>query len=193
MTNIAAVLGIDVTAARPAKRGRRMVGVRGIDFTDEGDRAQPSFGHGPVFTDLNFVLDPDAATALAAGEVRLTLIPQAARDVLLTERDLNRIASKDASGAWVAARSREWLYFWQQAIGLTGFYPFDLVAAMYLTSPAWFACARVNAWLVAIRGARSLNVRPHLGFTADSLDSSDNSAFSDVLLDVDASIEDVLQ
>ena len=197
VTNIAAVL-----ASTPQLRDRlSVVAVMGrrpghrFHPTEGRSSAAILFGHGPVFTDLNFVLDPDAATALVAREVRLTLIPyEAARDVLLTERDLNRIASKDASGAWVATRSREWLDLWQQAIGLTGFYPFDLVAAMYLTSPRRFACARVNAWVGRDPRRTIFERSPALLVSQQTPhDSSDNSASATYCFDVDASIEDVLQ
>ena len=71
----------------------------------------------------------------------------AARQVLMTGRDLDRIARIGPAGAWVAERSRAWLEFWRSEAGLDGFYPFDLMAAAYVRNPAPFACARVTAWV----------------------------------------------
>lgn len=106
------------------------------------------FGHGPVFSDFNFALDPRAAAAVVGAAVPLTLIPyEAARDVLLGADDLDRIARGGALGAWVVERSRPWFAQWRVSIGLDGFYPFDLVAALYLVAPERFACARVSAWV----------------------------------------------
>jgi purine nucleosidase len=195
VTNIAAVL-----TSTPQLRDR--LSVVAVMGRRPGHRFHPTegrsgsamlFGHGPVFTDLNFVLDPDAAAALVDGKIHLTLIPyEAARDVLLTGRDLDRIASKDASGAWVAARSREWLDFWRQAIGLAGFYPFDLVAAIYLVSPQRFGCARVNAW-VGRDPRRTIFERSSALLVSQqkAYDSGDNSTSATYCFDVDASIDHV--
>jgi hypothetical protein len=54
-----------------------------------------------------------------------------------------------AGGAahWVASRSRAWLGYWNDKIGLDGFYPFDLLAAAYVTDPEYFDCARTGYWI----------------------------------------------
>jgi purine nucleosidase len=153
LTNIAAVLGVDV-GQRPRNHDVHLIAVMG---RRPGHRFHPTegrsdsamlFGHGPVFRDLNVVLDPIAAEAIVAAQVALTLIPyEAGRQVMVTEDNLNRMAARDPPGAWVAARCREWLERWRQAIGLNGFYPFDLVAAMYVLAPQRFDCARVRVWM----------------------------------------------
>lgn len=151
LTNIAAALG---AGAPPSAHAVHLVAVMG---RRPGHRFHPTegrseravlFGHGPVFRDLNFVLDPAATAVILSARIPLTLIPyEAARSLVVTEQDLERIADRDAAGAWVAARSRDWLDRWQQAIGLNGFYPFDLAAAMVLVLPEHFDCAQVQAWV----------------------------------------------
>ena len=84
--------------------------------------------------------------------------------------DLDRMAAAGGAAAWVASRSREWLEFWRQDVGLAGFYPFDAVAAMYAQPPELFSCARVAAsvetdaalgWAGRLLGrATALLVRP---------------------------------
>ena len=55
------------------------------------------------------------------------------------------MAAAGGASAWVAGQAREWLEFWRTDVGLAGFYPFDAVAAMYVTTPQLFSCARVSA------------------------------------------------
>jgi purine nucleosidase len=55
------------------------------------------------------------------------------------------MAEAGGASAWVAGRARGWLEFWRKDVGLAGFYPFDAVAAMYVTRPELFSCARVSA------------------------------------------------
>jgi purine nucleosidase len=103
-------------------------------------------GHGPVFRDLNLVEDPAAAAAILARRLPTTLIPyEVAREVSVGGSDLDRMAAAEGASAWVAGRAREWLEFWRKDVGLAGFYPFDAVAAMYVTTPELFSCARVSA------------------------------------------------
>lgn len=151
LTNVAAVLG----SHRPARgHGVHVIAVMGrrpghrFHPTEGRSNSAMLFGHGPVFRDLNLVLDPAAAAAVLAARAPLTLVPyEAARNLLVAEHDLDRIAGRDAAGAWVAARSRAWLERWQRAIGLDGFYPFDLAAAMVFVAPERFGCARVQTWV----------------------------------------------
>jgi purine nucleosidase len=150
LTNVALALG-------PAAANRPDVHVLAVMGRRPGHRFHPTegrstaallFGHGPVFRDLNFALDPQAATSVLGAAVPLTLIPyEAARGVPLGEDDLDRVGRQGTLGAWVAARSRGWLEQWRRAVGLDAFYPFDLVAVMYLIAPDGFDCARVLAWV----------------------------------------------
>ena len=106
------------------------------------------FGHGPIFRDLNAVLDPQAVAAVLSSGIPVVLVPYtAARLVSLTGGDLDRIALTGPAGRWVAERSRAWLEFWRSEAGLDGFYPFDLLAAAYVRDPSHFECASVTAWV----------------------------------------------
>lgn len=104
------------------------------------------WGHGPIFRDLNAALDPQAVTLKLRSGIPLVLVPYtAARQVTLTGADLDAIAARGPTGRWVAERSRDWLAFWRNQVGLSGFYPFDLMAAAYLRDPSRFQCAPVLA------------------------------------------------
>lgn len=150
LTNVAAAL-----EGRPDLHGNveRVIAVMGrrpghIFHPAEGNGHGILFGHGPVFRDMNFDLDRTAATALLDMGLSISLIPyDVARQVQLTGDDLDRIAHAGRAGQWVAARARGWLDFWQDEIGLEGFYPFDLMAAAYTIEPTAFDCADTAAWI----------------------------------------------
>lgn len=150
LTNVAATLRLHPALA---KNVERIIAVMGrhpghLFHPSEGKSHGILFGHGPVFSDLNFRKDPGAARFLLSTDVPITLIPyEAARDRALTPADLARIANEDAAGAWVADASRGWLAFWQESVGLNGFYPFDLVAAQYVTDAHNFHCAKATAFV----------------------------------------------
>jgi inosine-uridine nucleoside N-ribohydrolase len=151
LTNLAAVLTQEPVLARNVNRVIAIMGRRpGHRFHPSENRATGAmlFGHGPIFRDLNAVLDPQAVSVVLASGVPVILIPYtAARQVLMTGSDLDRVARLGPAGAWIAERSRAWLEFWRSDAGLDGFYPFDLMAAAFVRSPAQFACARVTAWV----------------------------------------------
>ena len=154
LSNVAALLAREPALARRITRVIAVMGRRpGHRFHPSENRASGSgsamlFGHGPIFRDLNAVLDPQAVSVVLASGIPLTLVPySAARQVLLSGADLDRIALTGAAGRWATERSREWLGFWHSKAGLEGFYPFDLMAAAYVRDPAKFRCARVVAWV----------------------------------------------
>jgi inosine-uridine nucleoside N-ribohydrolase len=151
LTNLAAVLAREPALAARVSRVIAVMGRRpGHRFHPSENRATGAmlFGHGPIFRDLNAVLDPQAVSVILASGVPVVLIPYtAARQVLMTGRDLDRVASIGPAGAWVAERSRAWLEFWRSDAGLDGFYPFDLMAAAYVRDSSHFNCARVTAWV----------------------------------------------
>jgi inosine-uridine nucleoside N-ribohydrolase len=148
LTNLAAVLGEHPALA---SRVARLVAVMGrrpghLFHPAEGARGGMLFGHGPVFRDLNFALDPEAARRIVALRLPTTLVPyDAARGVELTGEDLERLASAGNVAAWVAERSRAWLDYWRNDIGRAGFYPFDLLAAAYVLHPSGFRCTALSA------------------------------------------------
>ena len=150
LTNVAAAL-----QARPDLHDsvQRIVAVMGrrpghIFQPAEGVGGGTLFGHGPVFRDFNVVQDPDAVRVVLDLDIPLVLIPyEAARDAEIDEDALDRIASSGTDGGWVAKRAQPWLTYWKTDIGRDGFYPFDLVAAMFVAEPKRFACAGVHVEL----------------------------------------------
>jgi inosine-uridine nucleoside N-ribohydrolase len=147
LTNIAAAL-----RERPALASRvaRLVAVMGrrpghIFHPAEGAGSGMLLGHGPVFRDFNFALDPEAVSALLGLKVPISLVPyDAARGIEITATDLDRM---EAAMPWVVRRSRAWLDYWRTDIGRGGFYPFDLIAAAYVLDPSRLRCASVRAWV----------------------------------------------
>ncbi|OYW61999.1 MAG: hypothetical protein B7Z31_01915 [Rhodobacterales bacterium 12-65-15] len=143
----------------------------------EGKGSGAIFGHGPIFRDLNVSVDPDAAGSILALAVPITLIPyDSARKTLITGADLDGLARKGAASAWVAKSARAWLTFWNDEVGLPGFYPFDWIAAAYLTVPGLLNCAAVTArmtreWTFWIVPHPSLVVEPPTA-TGDPTDAT---------------------
>ncbi len=151
LTNLAAVLAKEPALSRRITRVIAVMGRRpGHRFHPSENRATGAmlFGHGPIFRDLNAVLDLQAVSVVLASGIPVILIPYtAARHVSMTGSDLDRVARTGPAGRWVAERSRAWLEFWRSEAGLDGFYPFDLMAAAYLRDSTHFGCARVTAWV----------------------------------------------
>ena len=151
LTNLAALLTREPALASRITRVIAVMGRRpGHRFHPSESRATGAmlFGHGPIFRDLNAVLDTQAVSVILASGIPMVLIPYtAARQVSMTGSDLDRIARSGPAGRWAAERSRAWLEFWRDEAGLDGFYPFDLMAAAYLLDPSRFSCARVTAWV----------------------------------------------
>ncbi len=147
LTNIAKVL-----EEKPelAKRVARVVAVMGrrpghLFHPAEGAGGGMLLGHGPVFRDFNFALDPVAVSRVLALRVPVSLVPyDAARGVELTAADLDRL---EPSVPWIVRRSRGWLEYWRTDIGRAGFYPFDLLAAAYVVEPSLLRCTPVRAWV----------------------------------------------
>jgi purine nucleosidase len=150
LTNVASVL-LDHPELR--SRVSRLVAVMGrrpghIFHPAEGARADSLLGHGPVFRDLNFALDRDAASQILAMEIPISLVPyDAARGIEMTAEDLDRLEAHGGARAWVASRSRAWLDYWREDIGRQGFFPFDLLAAAYVAQPELLRCTSARAWV----------------------------------------------
>lgn len=163
LTNIAAALD-----SRPDLKPNvsRIVAVMGhrpghLFHPAEGIGSGALLGHGPIFRDLNFSVDPDAAKRVLALDLPLELVPyDAARSVMITGADLERLASQGAVFNGLAQAARGWLAFWNDDIGLPGFYPFDWVAAAQIANPSLFGCAKTKAhvawewafWLIPRQG-----------------------------------------
>ena len=177
LTNVAAAL-----KGRPDLQGNvtRIVAVMGhrpghVFHPTEGAGAGAFFGHGPIFRDLNVSVDPGAVEAVLPLPMPITLIPyEAARATLIIGADMDHLARRNRSGAWVAQTTRGWLAFWKDDVGLPGFYPFDWIAAAYLADPGLFKCAKVTArmtreWTFWVVPQASLVVEPSApGDTSES-------------------------
>lgn len=148
LTNIAALLLAEPDAAA---RIQGIVAVMGrrpghLFHPAEGAAGAMLLGHGPIFRDLNFALDPQAAARVLESGLPLTLVPyDAARGLELGAPELDRIAATGATGPWLAARAHPWLEFWREDIGRAGFYPFDLLAAAYVLHPSLLRCVSLRA------------------------------------------------
>jgi inosine-uridine nucleoside N-ribohydrolase len=169
LTNVAAALH-----ERPDLRANvvKIVAVMGrrkghVFHPIEGATARSLLGHGPIFRDFNFTKDEEAAGRVMAMGLPLSLVPyEAARAIKLKPTDLDRMEARGGAAAWVARRAKPWMAYWQEGIGLEGFYPFDLVAAAYVVEPSLLRCAPVQAavdddtWLFGWLGYRGLFVAP---------------------------------
>ena len=147
LTNVAAVLEKNPDLRKNVARLIAVMGRRPghIFHPAEGAGGGMLFGHGPVFRDFNFALDPQAAASILKSKIPLSLVPyDAARGIELTAADLDRL---DASLPWLVERSRSWLEYWRTDIGRKGFYPFDLLAAAYAVDPSSLRCIRARAWV----------------------------------------------
>ncbi len=127
----------------------------------EGVGSGALFGHGPIFRDLNFSVDPDAATRVLVLDLPLVLVPyDAARGVMITSADLDRLSAQGSVFNDLSQSTRGWLAFWNDDVGLPGFYPFDWVAAAKIANPSLFGCAKTKAivawewafWLIPRQG-----------------------------------------
>ncbi len=114
------------------------------------------FGHGPIFSDMNFKKDPMAAEFVFNSGVDITLIPyELGRQAIITPADIDLLAQSGSVGRWLAERSQDWLYYWSRFVGREGFYPFDLMAVAYLLEPELMRCPERGA---VIEPDRSLGV-----------------------------------
>lgn len=148
LTNVAQALRDGAGASIGATRVVAVMGRRPghLFHPAEGAGKGMLLGHGPVFRDFNFALDPRAAEAVLASGVSFTLVPyDAARGVEIGAADLARLAAAGGTRAWLAGRAVEWLAYWRDDIGRDGFFPFDLLAAGYLLRPEHLRCVRVAA------------------------------------------------
>lgn len=106
------------------------------------------FGHGPIFRDFNFSKDRSSAAIVLGLAERISLTPYAAaREVMVNRRDLVRMRRGPPAAAWLAEKAGPWLDYWEEDIGLPGFYPFDALAALYVVHPQEFNCAKTFAWI----------------------------------------------
>jgi inosine-uridine nucleoside N-ribohydrolase len=147
LTNVATVLKKNPDLGKNVARLIAVMGRRPghIFHPAEGAGGGMLFGHGPVFRDFNFALDPQAAVSILQSGISLSLVPyDAARGIELTALDLDRL---EQSLPWIVQGSRAWLEYWRTDIGRDGFLPFDLLAAAYALEPSLLRCIAVRAWV----------------------------------------------
>jgi inosine-uridine nucleoside N-ribohydrolase len=104
LTNIAAVLREHPELRKNVARLIAVMGRRPghIFHPAEGAGGGMLFGHGPVFRDFNFALDPDAAAQVLAMKLPVSLVPyDAARGIELIAADLDQ--ERDARHAAMVA------------------------------------------------------------------------------------------
>ncbi|MCG8414461.1 MAG: nucleoside hydrolase [Pseudomonadales bacterium] len=126
------------------------------------------FGHGPIFSDMNFKKDTMAAEFLFQSGIDITLIAyELGRQAIITATDIDLLADSSEVGRWLADRSQDWLYYWSRFVGREGFYPFDLMAVAYLLEPELMHCPEREAVIAPDRslgiaggGPKSLMVLP---------------------------------
>lgn len=177
LTNIADALASHPTLQRNVTK---LVAVMGHEpghlfHPSEASGRGMLMGHGPIFRDLNFSMDKTAVQSIMQMHLPLTLIPyDAAIHVAITEGDLHELARRGPALSWTAATAKGWLDFWQHEIGQPGFYPFDWVAAAYVTAPRLFNCAETNIW---IGTEWAFWIYPHesllVGLTANTEENAD--------------------
>lgn len=119
--------------------------------------------------DLNFDLDTDAFRAMFQHKLNLTFCPfEISNKVWLTADDLKTLAaSHDKGNQWIAEKSHNWLAQWE-AMGESGFNPFDVLASHYIMRPQDVICEALNTRLEV-----------HL---KDNVDENDGSIFKQFLL-----------
>ena len=122
-------------AAVVAVAGRRP----GQRFVAETTRSDP-------LMDLNFELDAPGFQILLDAEVPIVLTGfEISSKVVLTQDDMDRLASGGPEARWLAGPASGWLEWWRSRFGVDGFYPFDTLAVAYLTSPDWLTCEDLPA------------------------------------------------
>ena len=106
-------------------------------FVAETTRSEP-------LMDLNFELDATGFQVLLDADLPIVLAPfEIASKVVLTQDDMDRLASGGPAARWLAGPAAGWLEWWRSRFGVDGFYPFDTLAVAYLTSPHWLTCENV--------------------------------------------------
>lgn len=143
LTNIAAAIRDDRALARNIVDVIAVMGKREghVFHPSEGAHLNLLFGHGPIFGDVNLSRDVAAAQMLMKSGVRITLLPyELARQVSFTGDDLTRFEHTGGTLGWVARSSRGWLGYWRALVGRDGFYPFDLLAAVYVIDDRHLGC-----------------------------------------------------
>jgi inosine-uridine nucleoside N-ribohydrolase len=130
LTNLATLLRLH---PKLAHRIERVIFVGGAE---PGVRL--AFGPNGSFRihDANVFKDPAATRAVLRSKIPLTLVPIAASSHLLVDgTDLRQLARSGGAGNYLSRRSRIWLWFWTNFVGIKGGPIFDALAVIPATKP----------------------------------------------------------
>jgi pyrimidine-specific ribonucleoside hydrolase len=116
--------------------------------------------------DFNFERDPLAMQVLLDSEIPLVMAPwEVSSHVWLRQADLDGLAERSASGAWVKENTATWIERWKVNFEVDGFNPFDTLAVGWLTHPQWMERFEGSAWIEEgedDRAPGSGTVKPYL-------------------------------
>lgn len=117
-----------------------------------GQRPEPGLGFYPgtsrIFHlhDLNFRKDVAAFDVLLQSNIPVTLVPyEVAAKISIESTDLAILEKGSFESRWLSETSKPWLQFWNNKLGVKGFYPFDSLAIGVLTWPSLFDCELIPA------------------------------------------------
>lgn len=139
LTTVATVLDLHPELAA---RVERLVVVAG---RRPGQRFAIQPDHWHTFPDLNFELDPAAASSVLAAPVPLALAGwEVASKIWITPPDLERIGHSGSGGVWIQERAGTWATLWRWGLQAPGFNPFDTLAVGYVAHPELFTTEPVE-------------------------------------------------
>jgi inosine-uridine nucleoside N-ribohydrolase len=149
----------------------------GLEFRATPEQTKP-------FRDLNFELDPPAATALIKLGVPMTFAGwEVASKMWLTPDNLDWLsANGDDCGRWLAQSARKWQADWQRIFSAPGFTPFDTLAVGWLVAPTLFTSHNCRANIDMNASIPRLIAEPDPNGGTTYLEEVDNDAFRADLL-----------
>jgi pyrimidine-specific ribonucleoside hydrolase len=112
-----------------------------------GQRFQTGTAREP-HRDFNFELDPAAMAAILDTKIPLVFAPwEVSSKVWITREDLDSLAARGGSGAYLAEACRSWLAMWKERFGVDGFNPFDTLAVGWVARPDLIESTPVGVWI----------------------------------------------
>ena len=143
--------------------------VRVIFLGGQGPGATLAFGPTRSFRihDANVFKDPAAAAVVLRSKIPLVLIPiETAGRLEIDAADLDALGGSELAGAYLASRSRIWLWFWTHIVKERGGPIFDAMAIVPTTRPELLTFKKQYA---KMDQAGNLVVRPGLTNGARSI------------------------
>ncbi|MEQ8248325.1 MAG: nucleoside hydrolase [Alphaproteobacteria bacterium] len=103
--------------------------------------------------DFNVRKDAEAVATVLRSRISLHLVPfDAAKQITVAAKDLDKMTRRGGVDAWLAVQSRAWLSFWQDDLKADGFHPFDALAVSYVASLQNFDCQQFAVKRIDRRG-----------------------------------------